>query len=1208
MNRFLILFLLPLLTLQAQISLDDYIENPRRFSENTEPHAALVIPFDNVESALGYYKENSNLVLSLNGNWKFNWFVNPQASPNDFYKREFNCSHWNDINVPSNWQTEGFGYLMYRNVPMEFEPYDPPNVPDSINPTGLYRRSFELPDRWLNDKKLYLRFEGVKSAAFFWLNDKYLGYHEDGMTPAEFDITDKVSDGKNILAVKVLRWCDGSYLEDQDMFRFSGIYRDVFIYAKPKINIRDIFIKTDLDEEYKDAVLNMNFLVKNYTGSQKGFSVRYSLYDRDKNVVAKNVSEKYTLGSELNISLEAKVKNPHKWSDERPYLYTLIVELLDAEGNAVEITSKRIGFRKLEIKDGIALLNGMPVYFRGTNRHEHDPYKGRAVPRQNMIEEIKLLKRFNFNAVRTSHYPNSPDWYDLCDEYGILLMDEVNAECHYTEYVFPSREDYFDAFMDRFIAMVQRDKNHPSVVIWSTGNECGLDKPHYAMAEYIKKYDPTRFLMHQSNWPDGEAPYVDIIGPRYPTPAGLRIIGQKSDKPVVMGEYAHAMGNSLGNYDEFWETIYEIPSLQGGFVWDWIDQGLFVKEKYVKDYSGNDIQCGIMGRPKLVEGKNDKAIALSGLDDWVEVYDDPVLDMKGNDLEIEVTLMPRRFYSENPLVTKAMQYGLIQLNADTIAFYINDYKNLLKAKAPSDWYNKWHNIKASYDGSSMKLYIDNKLAAEKSYNAAIRSKPYPVNIGRDAFKHTDQHLGWISNYVYDEVKISSKGKSLLWLKFDEIIDGGEEYLTFGISPFCINGMITADRKPQPELWQAKKSTSPIRFYAIDAGKGIFRAVNKYGFTNLNEFDTEWILYRDNKVLNSGKLNLDVPPQKEKIFELPVGDVDSQSDYVLELSCRLKESAFYAGKSFEVTFEQFILNEKPVEFDRYLSASSAGKVNYKEENEKIIVEAGDNRFVFDKATGNIEIGNNNAVVVTGLGFNIWRAPISNEKSFWGKAEAEDWYRMGLNEYSNHPEKINVEINEDGTAVTIEAVTYTRFSYSYDLIENHFKYTFFGNGKLLIDHNISPLGRFDVSWLPAMGLKFEVPNNFEQLTFYGRGPHENYGDRKTGQRLGIHELRVSEIEQPYLEPQEYGNFSDVRWFELKYGSDAVKVTSVLPVGFSVVPYNNLDRAEYLYQLKKGDNYRVRIDYKPVSVGDTPNPVMPRYRIYPSEYSGRLLIEIR
>jgi beta-galactosidase len=825
-----------------------------------------------------------------------------------------------------------------------------------------------------------------------------------------------------------------------------------------------------------------------------------------------------------------------------------------------------------------------------------------------MIEEIKLLKRFNFNAVRTSHYPNSPDWYDLCDEYGILLMDEVNAECHYTEYVFPSREDYFDAFMDRFIAMVQRDKNHPSVVVWSTGNECGLDKPHYAMAEYIKKYDPTRFLMHQSNWPDGEAPYVDIIGPRYPTPAGLRIIGQKSDKPVVMGEYAHAMGNSLGNYDEFWETIYEIPSLQGGFVWDWIDQGLFVKEKYVKDYSGNDIQCGIMGRPKLVEGKNDKAIALSGLDDWVEVYDDPVLDMKGNDLEIEVTLMPRRFYSENPFVTKAMQYGLIQLNADTIAFYINDYKNLLKAKAPSDWYNKWHNIKASYDGSSMKLYIDNKLAAEKSYNAAIRSKPYPVNIGRDAFKHTDQHLGWISNYVYDEVKISSKGKSLLWLKFDEIIDGGEEYLTFGISPFCINGMITADRKPQPELWQAKKSMSPIRFYAIDAGKGIFRAVNKYGFTNLNEFDTEWILYRDNKVLNSGKLNLDVPPQKEKIFELPVGDVDSQSDYVLELSCRLKESAFYAGKSFEVTFEQFILNEKPVEFDRYLSASSAGKVNYKEENEKIIVETGDNRFVFDKATGNIEIENNNAVVVTGLGFNIWRAPISNEKSFWGKAEAEDWYRMGLNEYSNHPEKINVEINEDGTAVTIEAVTYTRFSYSYDLIENHFKYTFFGNGKLLIDHNISPLGRFDVSWLPAMGLKFEVPNNFEQLTFYGRGPHENYGDRKTGQRLGIHELRVSEIEQPYLEPQEYGNFSDVRWFELKYGSDAVKVTSVLPVGFSVVPYNNLDRAEYLYQLKKGDNYRVRIDYKPVSVGDTPNPVMPRYRIYPSEYRGRLLIEIR
>lgn len=1207
MNRILLFFLIPLFSLSAQISINDYIENPRRFCENTEPHAALIIPFNNVESALSYYKENSNLILNLNGIWKFKWFINPQSAPLDFYKESFNCSDWDDINVPSNWQTEGFGYLMYRNVPMEFEPYDPPNVPDSINPTGLYKRSFDLPDEWLNEKKLYLRFEGVKSAAFFWLNDKYLGYHEDGMTPAEFDITDKVSKGKNILAVKVLRWCDGSYLEDQDMFRFSGIYRDVFIYAKPKLNIRDIFIKTDLDKDYKDAVLNIDLLVKNYSGSQKSFSIRYSLYDRNRNLIINNISENYTVDSLLNINLKTNIEDPYKWSDEKPYLYTLVVELLDSEGKQIEITSKRVGFRKLEIKNGIALLNGMPVYFRGTNRHEHDPYKGRAVSRQFMMKDIKLLKQFNFNAVRTSHYPNSPDWYDLCDEYGILLMDEVNAECHYTENTFPSREDYFDAFMDRFLAMVQRDKNHPSVVIWSTGNECGLDKPHYAMAEYIKKFDPSRFLMHQSNWPDGEAPYVDIIGPRYPTPASLRIIGQKSKKPVVMGEYAHAMGNSLGNFDEFWETIYDVPSLQGGFVWDWVDQGIYVKPKYVKDYSGNNIQCGIMGRPKLLEGKNDRALELSGLDDWVEVYYDPILDTKGKSLQLEVTLMPRHFYSENPFVTKAMQYGIVQLNADTIAFYINDYKNLLKAKIPSGWYYKWHKVKASYDGLSMKLYIDDKLAAEKNYRAEIRSKHYPVNIGRDAFKNTDQHLGWISNYVYDEVKISSEGRQLLWLKFDEIIEGDKEYLTYGISHFCINGMITADRKPQPELWQAKKSMSPVRFYSVDAKNGIFRVVNNYGFTNLNDFDTEWILYKDNRVIKSGSLKLVVPPQQEKIFEIPLGKIDREADYILEFSCRLKENTFYADKGFEVTFEQFILNEKEIKVDKLMEMTSSIKVSYKDGTEKVTVYAGLNKFIFNKVTGSLDIKNKDSLVLSGLGFNIWRAPISNEKSFWGKAEAEDWYRIGLNDFSNHLEKFNIEFNADTTIALVETALYTSFSSSYDLVESHLKYTIYNNGEILIEHNVIPLGRFDVSWLPAVGLKFEVPKDYDRLSYYGRGPQENYGDRKTGQHLGKHELRISEIPQPYLEPQEYGNFSDVKWFELKSNFGEVKIISGETVAISAVPYVNLDRAKYLYQLRKSDTYRIRIDYKSVSVGDTPNPVMPEYRVYPGNYRGRLLIKI-
>ena len=410
------------------------------------------------------------------------------------------------------------------------------------------------------------------------------------------------------------------------VFRRSGyvailrIFRDVYIYSKPIVSISDLSVITDFDNNYKNANLILKLVINSSSNSNtNNYKIKYSLLDGELKKVVEEKSE--TIVSN-KIEINKLISSPNQWSDEKPYLYTLIIELFDGD-KSVEIIKQKIGFRELEIKNGQACVNGKPVYFRGVNRHEHHPDFSGAITEEMMIKDIKLMKQFNVNAVRTSHYPNSPLWYDLCDEYGIYVQDEVNAECHYKENWLPGLEFYHAAFMDRFSGMIQRDKNHPCVVMWSTGNECGLGEIHYKMNDYARANDGTRFIMHQSNQPDGEAPYADIIGPRYPTVSSLRYIGMNSHKPVVMGEYAHAMGNSLGQFDELWNLIYSLPSLQGGFVWDWVDQGMNVNLKLTPELSDNKILSAVMGNPTLIDGQKGKAIKLSGLDDWIEIYNHP---------------------------------------------------------------------------------------------------------------------------------------------------------------------------------------------------------------------------------------------------------------------------------------------------------------------------------------------------------------------------------------------------------------------------------------------------------------------------------------------------------------------------------------------------------------------------------------------------------
>ena len=564
-------------------------ENPRVVERNREPAHATLVPYDNVKKALKGNRSDSSWHMSLNGDWKFSFTKNPKLAPKNFFKADFKVGRWDTVPVPSNWQMLGYDKPIYTNVQYPF-PADPPRVPRNDNPTGSYRRDFEIPESWKN-RHVFIVFDGVDSAFYVWVNGKLVGYSEDSRLPAEFNITQYVHTGKNVLAAQVLRWSDGSYLEDQDMFRLSGIYRDVYLFSTPNVHVRDFFVQTELDKEYKDAVLKVRAKVTNYSSRPvEGCVLEISLVDAEgKNVFDKPATcdiKKLKAENETVAEFAQEIRSPQKWSAEHPYLYTLILKLVDTQGNALEVESCRVGFRKVEAKDGRILVNGVPVYFKGVNRHEHEDARGHAITVESMVKDVKLMKQFNFNAVRTCHYPNQPSWYDLCDEYGIYVIDEANIECHglaniggpkYIEEP-ANDQDWLTAFMERCVRMVERDKNHPSVIMWSLGNEAGYGPNHDAAAGWIHGYDSSRLVHYEGTiHTQGKvSPVVDVIGVMYPTLERLTELAEdlNESRPVIMSEYAHSMGNSTGNLKEYWETIRSHKRLCGGFIWDWVDQGL----------------------------------------------------------------------------------------------------------------------------------------------------------------------------------------------------------------------------------------------------------------------------------------------------------------------------------------------------------------------------------------------------------------------------------------------------------------------------------------------------------------------------------------------------------------------------------------------------------------------------------------------------------
>lgn len=568
-------------------------ENPQVVGINKQPPHAALTPYPDKAAALAGGDGDSSLVQSLNGQWRFLYLNSPDEVPLEAYDRAYDTLEWDEITVPGNWTMQGYDKPIYTNVKMPFRP-DPPYVPQD-NPTGVYRRTFEVPEYWL-EGEVFVSFGGVESAFYLWVNGERVGYSQGSRLPAEFNITPYVEPGENVMVATVIRWSDGSYLEDQDHWWMAGIYRDVKLYATPKVHLVDVFARGELDAGYRDGVLHVQARVDGYGDADPtGYQVEVNLYDAEGNAVLEEpVSEVvHALPFRVTqVDLQAGVPAVPKWTAETPALYTLVVALKDEGGETVEATRCRVGFRKVEVVGREFLVNGQPVLFYGVDRHDHHDRLGKTVPLEDMITEVRLLKQFNFNAVRTSHYPNDTRWLDLCDEYGIYVIDEANIECHAVYDRLAHEPSWTHAFVERGERMVERDKNHPCVVMWSLGNESGYGPNHDALAGWIRGYDPTRPIHYEgavrvAGWHAGHLA-SDVICPMYPQID--RIVDYAKDptgdRPLIMCEYAHSMGNSTGNLAEYWEAIESYHGLQGGFIWDWIDQGLLKVDESGESYWG----------------------------------------------------------------------------------------------------------------------------------------------------------------------------------------------------------------------------------------------------------------------------------------------------------------------------------------------------------------------------------------------------------------------------------------------------------------------------------------------------------------------------------------------------------------------------------------------------------------------------------------------
>ncbi|AQS66679.1 glycoside hydrolase family 2 TIM barrel-domain containing protein [Streptomyces pactum] len=1192
------------------------------FRLGTEPPHTTLMPYADVRAALAGDRTRSPYRLSLDGTWKFACADRPEDRDADFHRTDTDDGDWETIPVPSVWQLHGHDFPIYLNITYPYsgpnglgEDPRPPAAPTRYNPVGQYRRTFTVPRDW-DGRRTFLHFEGVKSAHYVWINGELVGYDEDSYTPSEYDITDHLKRGTNQIAVEVYRYADGDWLEDQDMIRLSGIFRSVYLYSTPAVHLRDFKLDTPLNGTYTDAELAVTASVRAYGDGHAGrYTVETQLYDaRGHAVWSRPLEQSADLGTagagqDVTVRAAKAVPKPRLWSAEHPHLYTAVLRLRDPAGKVAETLSHRVGFREFALKDGLMRINGEPVSFRGTNRHEMHPARGTALSREDLVEDIKIIKRMNMNSVRTSHYPNNPLWYELADEYGLYLVDETNLETHGIRDEYPGdHPDWTEACVARAQNMVHRDKNHASVVIWSLGNEAGGGSTFTAMHDWIRSYDPTRVIQYEG---DDRPGISDIRSEMYDSPQRVeqRAKDTSDTRPYVMIEYSHAMGNSNGNFKKYWDIVRRYDVLQGGWIWDFADQSLYTPVP-VRTLLTETGPAALRGEILATRGGLDRDKGLSG----GTVFErDDSLDLTDS-LTLEAWVTPHYTGHHQPILAKGdTQYALKQTDR-RLEFFIHSGGQWITASwtVPDDWTGREHHIAGVFDADAqaLTLYVDGTVRATRTTDRRPSRNTAPLALATDADTQTREFSGTIRRArVYARAlgatELASDGRGpgddgvRFWfdaatVKAGEKRPKDKRFLAYGgdwgdnpnDGAFVADGIVTADRGHTGKATEVKRVYQAVNAARTPGGgPGAVTLTNEYLFTGLREFDGRWSLVADGKVVRRGKLTrgqLDVAPRSSKDITVPVrlpGDAGPGTEYFLELSFTTKESTPWAEAGFEVARQQL-----PVEADgpdvTPVRLESVPALRHDDRDEDVRISGRGFSVTVDKRTGTISSyeARGNRLLTSGPAPNFWRAPTDNDKGNGQHTRNQTWRDAGARRKVTDVtvralgEKA-VEISVAGTLPTTVESTYTT------------TYTVFGNGEIKVDNTLHP-GAANLPYIPEVGTLLFLPRRLDRLHYYGRGPEENHWDRNTGTDVGLYSGTVAEQWTPYIRPQENGNKTDVRWIALTDRHGVGLLASGEPLleanASFFTPEDLSAGVRHDYQLTPRDEVVLRLNHRQMGVG--------------------------
>ncbi len=1185
-------------------------ENEHVFERNREAPCAASLMYPTEQAALAGRPTENPWFCSLNGPWKFHWAPDPDHRPVDFYRTEFDVAAWDEVAVPGNWQLQGYGVPLYSNIPYPFKA-DPPRVTSEPpryyttytqrNPVGSYRRMFQLPEQW-SGRQVMVQFDGVDSAFYVWVNGQEIGYSEGSRTPATFNITKHIQTGQNTIAVEVYRYSDGSYLEDQDYWRLSGIYRNVFLWSPPDQHIRDFFVHAELDGEYRDGSLEVEMDLQNFAKAAATCAVHLRLLDPQQQVVAE-ASQPVSLKAARLTQIRThriKLANPAKWTAETPQLYTLILALRNQQGETLEARSHRIGFRKVEIRGGQLLVNGQPIYLKGVNRHEHDPVTGHVISVESMIRDIRLMKQLNINAVRACHYPDDPAWYALCDTLGLYVVDEANIESHGMGYGAESlakAPSWKEAHLDRVRRMVERDKNHPSIIIWSLGNEAGNGENFQACYDWIKQRDPSRPVQYERAQLEAN---TDIYCPMYASIEHIvAYASTPQQRPLILCEYAHAMGNSVGNLQDYWDAIESHAQLQGGFIWDWLDQGL--QAQVPTGHETADLARP--GRRATVLGK----LADGGVLGPVTLSDDQGLNLDGP-LTLEAVVQGFQHSTYCPLISKGDHQYLLRFNNQGIDFVIfqDQWVGLRVEFAEAGLTDDWNRITAVYDGRALIAYVNGREVGRRAVQGPITTSTFPVNIGRNS--EVPQRVCCLSigaARIYSRALTpaevadpQSRGRDGLQLdldlahvKPDQIPLGrGATYFAyggdFGDQPndenFCCNGLLAPDCTLHPHAYEVQKVYQSIKVEPVDLTVGTVRVHNKYFFTNLSQFQASWVVRRDGREVGSGQLGrLDVAPRTKREITIPLAELQDAlnlpGEYLVTVSFTLPEETAWAERGHRVAWDQLPL-PGPVSPAAPPATSQQGGLTLRESDEQYIVDSAAARVVINRHTGALESyrWQGRELLAAPLEPNFWKVPNDNQYRSQYLNAVQPWRNAARNRQVQR-----VVAEQAGGQVRVVAEMVLPVGQS----AYHVTYTVRADSHIEVTCRYQP-GESDIPLLPKFGMTTALPGADQLITWYGRGPQETYWDRKTGGEIAIHRLAVEEFIHPYIRAQDNANRTDVRWFTVTdRDGHGVRVTcGGTPLCFAVWPYTlqDLEQATHDYQLPRRDSLVLNIDHLLHGVG--------------------------